>query len=176
MPSQLLFSSRLLEVEIMPKKVSKLTFESFSLETSDVNFFLRPDRILGVFQVDHKAFQTGGNLDALKTDDNKAIGQLKEAEDECIQNISRIEESVAKIWPDIANLPRLSEHKVSSASVIDVEKGIDRPTTQVEMMSLPINVPQEKYFQNLPSSSPTSSTKSTPKNYASMTTVIGSKV
>jgi hypothetical protein len=84
------------------KMVSKSTFESFSLQDTNKNYFLRPDHILGVFQVNHaiKLEVTPSIkkcLEVEKLADLESIDMLKKSELNISDNISRVDRSHDKL-------------------------------------------------------------------------------
>jgi len=81
------------------KMVSKTTFETFSLSGSDDNYFLRPDRILGAFQVfpGQSPRMTKASFKALKVEieaDRQSVEDLKENELQLQFNLSRIDKYI----------------------------------------------------------------------------------
>jgi hypothetical protein len=84
------------------KMVSKSTFENFSLKDVNENYFLRPDRILGVFQVNRSIhLEVNSSIEhALEMErqaDIETVELLKEVGKIRSENISRVERSVKLI-------------------------------------------------------------------------------
>jgi hypothetical protein len=96
--------------------VSKVTFEHFALKHPDGSYFLRPDRILGMFYVDHNNPPTSNtaeceaSLVTEKAHDNHSIESLHEAEFKIRENTSRINKGLEIYWESIHG----GSHKKSS--------------------------------------------------------------
>lgn len=78
------------------KMVSRSSFRHFSLENSQRNCFLRPDRILGAFQVLHEIKFNLGSKMAIKVGyeaakDQALVAKLSAASEECEVNMTRME-------------------------------------------------------------------------------------
>jgi hypothetical protein len=82
------------------KMVSKSTFENLSLKDANENYFLRPDLIFGVFQVNHSikldlTSSMSKSLDLEKQGDLESIELLRRAAAQQSENITRIDQSTA---------------------------------------------------------------------------------
>jgi hypothetical protein len=83
--------------------VSKSTFATFSLATSSQSYFLRPDRILAAYHLDHsKPLQLEGSTIAQLTEEKaneESVKKLLQAEDERTRgNLLRAELALASGW------------------------------------------------------------------------------
>lgn len=86
--------------------ISKSTFEEFSLPHHNGSYFLRPDRILAAFRVDHsiKLTLSTDSIDILTNEKLKEIEMidiLKKSEDSNQFNITRIDITLATLWKSL---------------------------------------------------------------------------
>lgn len=108
------------------KVVSKSTFNEFSLDHSDGNYFLRPDRILGCFYIDSSHAPVLNNLESIseiaveKSRELQALQKLKEFEQKSHQNTSRIDTAVETIWNSSEQSKLKYNIKTKNGGVVDV--------------------------------------------------------
>jgi hypothetical protein len=105
------------------KMVSKSAFENFSLKDVNENYFLRPDRILGVFQVNHSIHLEVNSsienaLEMERQSDLESVELLKEAGKSMSENIARIDRAV-KLIRNSAGYGSSSFHKGIGALALE---------------------------------------------------------
>lgn len=89
--------------------VSKSAFKEFSMENRDGNFFLRPDRILGCFHVEHSSrpkltLKLVTELDIEKNREIQLIEKLEMAEKKQVRNVLRISKAVDTLWSSLSEV------------------------------------------------------------------------
>lgn len=98
--------------------ISKSTFKEFSLEHSNGNYFLRPDRVLGCFYINQDkkpklTLKLLGELQIERNREQQVIEKLKLTEDKHHLNTVRIDNTVSILWNS------LKEVKIPTESNLD---------------------------------------------------------
>jgi hypothetical protein len=107
------------------KMISRSTFRDISLEHSDGNYFLRPDRILGAFYIDSSNpvvfsdFRTRAEIIVEKNRERQSLERLITAEEIGRQNTARIDAAVSDIWSSSSEAAQQEQEQALSSSVED---------------------------------------------------------
>jgi hypothetical protein len=114
--------------------VSKSTFGGFSMNNSDGSFFLRPDRVLGAFEVDQTRLPalTAGTtslIEAEKVKEKYVLGPLAKAAQKHQANVSRVGASIEDLWSDAAESNRRDGETIRGAGARE------RPWAKVKRVS-----------------------------------------
>jgi len=122
--------------------IENSNFLAFSMPNKEQNYFLRSDRILGVFQVDRfrQPIVTDGalvELDIEKSRDITVADRLHEMDSKRMTNAFRIERSVESIWGSFARgslhaNQDLLKKRVSSSILTDITPPLQSITSTVK--------------------------------------------
>mmetsp|Transcript_26879 Transcript_26879/g.34893 ORF Transcript_26879/g.34893 Transcript_26879/m.34893 type:complete len:293 (+) Transcript_26879:3191-4069(+) len=105
------------------KCISKPTIKMFSLYDREKNYFLRKDRILGVFQVDkyeNPKIETNilSEIEIEKTRDQSFNNKIDEYEMKRLSNVTRIDHAVDNMWGESirsSSAVVMSNHRISQS-------------------------------------------------------------
>jgi hypothetical protein len=104
--------------------ISKSTFKEFSLEHHNGNYFLRPDRILGCYQVDHNyarpklTLKLIAELEMEKKKEEQVFEKMVLSEKKHKSNVIRVNKSVSMLWSALheIKLPTIPSRSASTSS------------------------------------------------------------
>jgi hypothetical protein len=104
--------------------ISKSTFKEFSLEHHNGNYFLRPDRILGCYHVDHNyarpklTLKLIAELEMEKKKEEQVFEKLILSEKKHKSNVIRVNKSVSMLWSALheIKLPTVPSRSASTSS------------------------------------------------------------
>jgi hypothetical protein len=101
--------------------ITKSAFKELSMEHSNGNYFLRPDRILGCFQINHNArpklsLRLVTELEIERSREAQLAEKLVLSEAKQLSNVARIDLSVSSLWSSLKDIKVPSPSSASPSS------------------------------------------------------------